>query len=163
MISFDKICIKNIIENEDEFQEICESCIFFEQIKNLCDIYVKIENKLDTTVLIKSIIRILDKEEKSNGLKDLVDKLVIINEFNYKKIKSEKLNKYILDKLDIILDNEKFDSVITINGVKRIMEILKYNNILCERRGYIIEVLNKKINEEIYNIEEFKALKSIEE
>lgn len=152
-----------IIENEDEFKMICESCIFFEQIKNLCDIYLKIANNLDEDILIESIIRILNKEEKGNGLKELVDKLVVINEFNYKKIKSIKLNQYILDKIDIILCNEKFDSLITINHIKRIMEILKYNNLLCEKQKYIIEVLNKKIEEEIYYVEEFRALKSIEE
>lgn len=141
-----------IIENEDEFKMICESCIFFEQIKNLCDIYLKIANNLDEDILIESIIRILNKEEKGNGLKELVDKLVVINEFNYKKIKSIKLNQYILDKIDIILCNEKFDSLITINHIKRIMEILKYNNLLCEKQEYIIEVLNKKIEEEIYYV-----------
>lgn len=152
-----------IIENEDEFQTICESCIYFEQIKSLCDIYIKIENKLDKSILIESIIRIVDKEEKSNGLKKLVDKLVLINEFNYKKINSYKLNKYILDKIDIILDNEKNDSLITINNIKSIMKILKSNNLLYKRKEYIVEILNKKINEELYYIEEFRALKSIEE
>ena len=43
------------------------------------------------------------------------------------------------------------------------MEILKYNNLLCEREKDIIKILNKKINEEIYYVEEFRALKSIEE
>ena len=152
-----------IIENEDEFQTICESCIYFEQIKNLCDIYLKIENTLDKSILIESIIRVLDKEEKSNGLKELVDKLVLINEFNYKKINSSKLNKYILDKIDVILDNEKNNSLITIDHIKSIIKILKCNNLLYERQEYIIEVLNKKINEELYYIEEFRALKSIEE
>ena len=152
-----------IIENEDEFQLICESCIYFEQIKNLCDIYVKIKNKLDEKILIESIIRIIDKEEKSNGLKELVDKLVLINEFNYKKINSEKLNRFILGKIDVILDNEKSYSLVTINHIKKIMEILKYNNLLCEREKDIIKILNKKINEEIYYVEEFRALKSIEE
>ncbi len=152
-----------IIENEDEFQTICESCIYFEQIKNLCDIYLKIENKLDKSILIESIIRVLDKEEKGNGLRELVDKLVLIDELNYKKINSSKLNKYILDKIDVILDNEKNNSLITIGHIKSIIKILKCNNLLCERQEYIIEVLNKKINEELYYIEEFRALKSIEE
>lgn len=152
-----------IIENEDEFHIICESCIFFEQIKNLCDIYLKIENDINEDILIESIIRILDKEEKDNGLKDLIDKLILINEFNYKKVKNAKLNEYILDKIDIILSNEEFDYLITIDNIKSIMEILKCNNLLYEKQGYIIEILNKKIEEEIYYIEEFRALKLIEE
>lgn len=152
-----------IIENEDEFQTICESCIYFEQIKNLCEIYLKIENKLDKSILIESIIRVLDKEEKSNGLKELVDKLVLINEFNYKKLNSSKLNKYILDKVDVILYNEKNNSLITIDHIKNIIKILEYNNVLYEKKEYIIEVFNKKINEGLYYIEEFRALKSIEE
>lgn len=43
------------------------------------------------------------------------------------------------------------------------MEISKYNNLLCARKEDIKKVLNKRINEEIYYIEEFKALKCIEE
>lgn len=43
------------------------------------------------------------------------------------------------------------------------MKILKCNNLLYKRKEYIVEILNKKINEELYYIEEFRALKSIEE
>ena len=68
VIKFNNPSIKDfienfIIENEEEFQEICKSCIFFEQIKNLCDIYLKIENNVDKSELIKAIVRILEKEK----------------------------------------------------------------------------------------------------
>lgn len=152
-----------IMENDEEFQVICESCIYFEQIKSLCNIYLKINNDLDGSILIESIIRIIDKEETHNGLIELIDKLVFLTEFNYRKIKSEKLNKFILNKISIILDNEKFYYFITINHIRKIMEISKYNNLLCARKEDIKKVLNKRINEEIYYIEEFKALKCIEE
>ena len=168
VIKFNNPSIKDfienfIIENEEEFQEICKSCIFFEQIKNLCDIYLKIENNVDKSELIKAIVRILEKEKKSNGLKILIDKLVVINEFNCKKINSEELKEYILDSFDIILKNEESDSIISINDLSKIINILEYNNLLHENQERLIEILNRKINEEIYYIEDFKALKSIEE
>lgn len=168
VIKFNNPSIKDfienfIIENEEEFQEICKSCIFFEQIKNLCDIYLKIENNVDKSELIKAIVRILEKEKKSNGLKILIDKLVVINEFNCKKINSEELKEYILDSFDIILKNEESDSIISINDLSKIINILEYNNLLHENQERLIEILNRKINEEFYYIEDFKALKSIEE
>lgn len=168
VIKFNNPSIKDfienfIIENEEEFQEICKSCIFFEQIKNLCDIYLKIENNVDKSELIKAIVRILEKEKKSNGLKNLIDKLVVINEFNCKKINSEELKEYILDSFDIILKNEESDSIISINDLSKIINILEYNNLLHENQERLIEILNRKINEEFYYIEDFKALKSIEE
>lgn len=152
-----------IMENEDEFQIICESCIYFEQIRNLCNIFLKIDNRLNKDILVDNLMRIIEKDEKQDGLKNLVDKLFFVNEINYKKLHSNRLNQYILSKIDNVLNSEKCYSLITIDKISRIIEILDNNNMLNERQELIEEILNKKIREEIYLVEDFRALKSINE
>lgn len=148
-----------IIENEEEFNELCESCIFFQQIANLSELYLKIENKLDKTILVDSIIKALNKEEKTEGIKGIINRISLINEFNCVGIKSEKIEKYILDKMSYILEYEEKYSILSIEDIRKIIEILLKNNVLHEKIEYIMEILNNKINEEIYfSINDFKAL-----
>lgn len=53
-----------LLENEDEFNLICDSCLYFKQIKNMCDFYSRKNNKNLTKSLVKNIIRILNSDEK---------------------------------------------------------------------------------------------------
>lgn len=150
-----------LLENEDEFNLMCDSCLYFKQIKNMCDIYSKKHNDNLTENLVKNIIRIIKSEERKNGINGLIPKLSLIDRYNHSNINNVKLSKYIVNKIQDIIENVKtYSTLITFEQTKEIAEILKSNNILDEERNEIAKILNNNIDYGINDdMDEYKALK----